>query len=150
MLILKPFLNFSTLIQRNNMTSPSLSETSTLTQDINSLVKSDTTVSEEMIDPIILAWVWKDYRSELPQTISEAAELIKLPIPMAWLWCHYRGKLPQTAEEKLLSDQLGRKEDIVVIFRRPAKFYTSQIAASIAAGFIGVTLLGQAVAMSML
>jgi hypothetical protein len=97
-----------------------------------------------------LAWVWSDYRSELPQTKSEAAELIKLPIPMAWVWCYYRSELPQTAEEKLLADQLGRKEDVVVIFRRPAKFYTSQIAASIAAGFIGVTLLGQAVAMSML
>lgn len=144
MLKLKPFLYFSTLIQRNNMTSPSLSGTSTSAQNQNNLLL------EENIAPIVLAWVWNDYRSELPQTKSETEELMKLPTPMAWVWCYYRGELQQTEEEKLLADQLGRNDNIVVIFRRPAKFYPSQIAASLAAGFIGFTLLGQAVAMSIL
>jgi hypothetical protein len=144
MLKLKPFLYISTLIQRNNMTSPSLSETSKLSMNHNDLL------SEENIEPTIMAWVWTDYRSELPQTNLEAEELDKLPIPMAWVWCYYSGELQQTAEEKLSADQLGRKDNAVVIFNKPAKFHPSQIAASLAAGFIGVTLLGQAVAMSML
>ena len=144
MLKLNPFLYFSTLIQRNNMTSPSVSETFKLARNKNDLVL------EENIAPIVLAWIWNDYRSELPQTKSESEELMKLPTPMAWVWCYYRGELQQTAEEKLLANQLGRNDNIVVIFRRPAKFYPSQIAASLAAGFIGFTLLGQALAMSML
>ena len=144
MLKLNPFLYFSTLIQRNNMTSPSLSENSKLARSNNNLP------SEENITPIVLVWVWNDYRSELPQTKSEAEELMKPPTPMAWVWCYYRGELQQTAEEKSLADQLGLNDNVVVIFRRPAKFYPSQIAASLAAGFIGFTLLGQAVAMSML
>jgi hypothetical protein len=144
MLKLNPFLYFSTLIQRNNMTSPSLSETFKSARNTNDLVLG------ENIAPIVLAWVWNDYRSELPQTKSEAEELIKPPTPMAWVWCYYRGELQQTAVEKLLADQLGRNHNIVVILRRPAQFYPSQIAASLAAGFIGFTLLGQAVAMSIL
>lgn len=144
MLKLNPFIYFSTLIQRNNMTSPSLSETSKLARSNNDLL------SEENITPIVLAWVWNDYRSELPQTQSEAEELMKLPTPMAWVWCYYRSEFQQTAEEKLLAVQLGRKDNVVVIFNKPAKFHPSQIAASLAAGFIGVTLLGQAVAMSIL
>ena len=104
----------------------------------------------ENTTPVVLAWVWNDYRSELPQTQSEAEELTKLPTPMAWVWCYYRSEFQQTAEEKLLAEQLGRKDNVVVIHRRPAKFHPSQVAASLAAGFIGFTLLGQAVAMSML
>ena len=40
-------------------------------------------LSEENIAPIVLAWVWNDYRSKLPQTQSEAEELMKLPTPTA-------------------------------------------------------------------
>jgi len=144
MLKLKPFLYFSTLIQRNNMTSPSPSGTSITAQNQNNLLFVENTA------PVVLAWVWNDYRSELPQTQSEAEELTKLPTPMAWIWCYYRSELQQTAEEKLLAEQLGRKDNVVVIHRKPAKFHPSQVAASLAAGFIGFTLLGQAVAMSML
>lgn len=144
MLKLKPLLYISTLIQRNNMTSPSLYEKSKLSKSHNDLLL------EQNIEPIIMAWVWTDYRSELPQTKLEAEELINLPIPMAWVWCYYRSEIQQTAEEKILLGQLCRKDNVVVIFNRPAKFNPSQIAASIAAGFIGVTLLGQAVAMFIL
>lgn len=144
MLKLKPFLYFSTLIQRNNMTSPSPSGASISAQNQNILLLEENTI------PIKLAWVWNDYRSELPQTQSEVEALTKLPTPMAWVWCYYRSEFQQTAEEKLLADQLGRKDNVVVIHRRPAKFHPSQVAASLAAGFIGFTLLGQAVAMSIL
>lgn len=148
MLKLKPFRYFSYLIQRNNMTSPSIAAGPECNQHEGEGLSLEKIHLDSV--PVISAWVWNEYRSEFPQSEMEAEELMKLPIPMAWLWCHYRGELQQTKEEKILADQLGRRDNVAVLFQRPANLYPTQVAASFAAGFIGATLLGQALAMSML
>ena len=147
MLRLNPFVYFSYIIERNNMTSGL--ENASFTSIQNSAVSSDES-EEKNTTSLIRAWVWQEYYSELPQTLAEAVELSNLPIPMAWTWCYYRGELTQTAEEKIQANQLARKENIVLIIRKPAKIYPSQIAASLAAGFMATILVGQAVAMSVL
>ena len=95
------------------------------------------------------AWLWTEYRASLPQSEAERAELNAPPAPMTWVWSQYRRELSQTEEEKLQAEMLARLNDVVIVLRKPAYAFPTQLAASMVAGFTGLVLLFQAVVSGM-
>ena len=51
-------------------------------------------------EPLSMAWVWSQFKAELPQSDEEQRALDEQPAPMAWVWSQFKAVLPQHEEER--------------------------------------------------
>jgi hypothetical protein len=47
-----------------------------------------------------LAWVWSQYKGELPQGMQAVRADGQASVALAWVWSQYRGEFPQSAGER--------------------------------------------------
>jgi hypothetical protein len=53
-----------------------------------------------------MAWLWTQFKAEVPQSGEERRALDETPTPMAWLWSQFKAELPQSDEERRARDEL--------------------------------------------
>jgi outer membrane protein OmpA-like peptidoglycan-associated protein len=58
--------------------------------------------------PAPMAWLWSQFKAELPQSDRERRAWDERPAPMAWLWSQFKAELPQSEGERRARDELLR------------------------------------------